>query len=128
MPTKVPRERERKILRSIRIRLLHRFGIRLFRRNVGALRDGERFIRFAAPGQADLWGIDRHARHWELEVKAPGKKPTPAQLAWLKECSRLGCVAFWSDNANDAERVAEAVLGGGRIVWEGDDFYVEMPA
>jgi hypothetical protein len=128
MPTRVPRERESKVLRSIRIRLRHRFGIRLWRRNTGAMREGERFIRFASPGQADLWGFDRTARHWELEVKAPGKKPTPLQIAWLKEVTRLGAVGVWTDSANDAERIAEAVLAGGRVVWTDKDFHVEMPS
>ena len=119
-------ERESKIQRSIVVRL-SRLGITLWRRNVGAMQDGERFIRFASPGQSDLWGVDQQARHWELEVKRPGNKPTPKQLAWLKGMTARGAVAFWADSANVAERVAEAILAGGQIVWLGDgcDYDVE---
>ncbi len=125
---KIPRERERKIQASIRIRL-GRYGINLYRRNVVLVRtgDGRRFS-VEAPGRADLYGWHiKTGTHWEIETKAEGKKLTPLQLGWLKDCSRLGAVAFWTDSANDAERVAEAVLQGGRIVWTENDFYVEMP-
>ena len=116
---KPPREKESKVQYSIRTRLA-RLGVTLWRRNVGAMREGERFIRFSSPGQSDLWGIDRTGRHWEIEVKAAGNKPTPKQLAWLRDMTKRGCVAYWADSANVAERVAEAVLVGGKVVWLGD--------
>src|SRR4051812_43262788 len=127
MATKLPRERESKVQSSIRVRL-RRLGIVLYRRNTGAMRDGERVVRFSSPGQADLYGWEiRTGRHFEIEVKRPGNRPTLKQLEWLKECTRLGAVAFWADSVNIAERVAEAIVSGGRIVWlEGDDYDVEM--
>lgn len=126
MATKLPRERESKVQSSIRVRL-RRLGVVLHRRNTGAMREGGRFIRFASPGQADLYGWDiRSGRHWEIEVKRPGNRPTPRQLEWLKECTRLGAVAYWADSVNIAERVAMAILDGCRIVWyENDDYDVE---
>jgi len=90
---KPPREKESKVQYSIRTRLA-RLGVTLWRRNVGAMREGERFIRFSSPGQSDLWGIDRTGRHWEIEVKASGNKPTPKQLAWLRDMTKRGCVAY----------------------------------
>jgi len=123
--TRPPREKESKIQRSIVVRL-QRLGVQLYRRNVGAFTDSYgHHVRFAAPGQADLWGFDRNARHWEIETKRPGNRPTELQLAWLKEMTDCGCVAFWVDNANTADLVTEAVLEGGRIVWrEGCDYDV----
>lgn len=127
MNTKLPRERESKVQRSIVVRL-GRLGIRLFRRNVGAMRERERFVRFGRAGEADLWGVDLHGRHWEIETKAAGRKPTEKQLAWLKEISELGCICYWSDNANDCEYVAEAVLQGGKVVWlDGCEYMIQMP-
>lgn len=132
--TKLPPERESKIQKSIIVRL-DRLGIKLWRRNVGAMKrknkDGStRYIRFNKTGQSDLWGTDKHqpwARHWEIETKRLDEKPTPKQLAWLKMISGRGCVAFWSDNANVAERVAESILEGGRIIWHDDEnFDVEV--
>ena len=128
----LPLERESKILRSGIIRL-RRLGIVLFRRNIGGMRikeeDGDaRYIAYASPGQADTYGWEiRTGRHWEIEWKRPGRRPTPLQLQWLRDSSIYGAVAFWADNVNTAERVAEAVLAGGKIVWgDGDEFNVEM--
>jgi hypothetical protein len=129
MPTKIPREREGKLLRSIRVRLHHRFGIRLWRRNIGVMKRGNRIVRFGKKGQADLYGMlprSHGNRHVELEVKTDGERPTPLQLDWLKMMHALGAVAWWTDNINDAERVAEAVMCGGRIVWNEKDFWVEI--
>lgn len=126
--TKLPRERERKIQSAIRVRL-RRLGIVLYRRNVALVRTGDgRTFSVEAPGRSDLYGWHiKTGRHWEIETKADGKKPTEKQLEWLKECTRLGAVAYWSDNANDAERIAEAILRGGRVVWgNGNDFWIEM--
>ena len=128
MTSTPPHDRESKIQKSIVIRL-DRLGIRLWRRNVGAMRQDDRIIRFGSPGQSDLWGIDTiYHRHWEIETKRPGNRPTPLQLSWLKDMSQLGCVSFWADNANVAERVAKAIIDGGMIVWcDNDDYNVEMP-
>ena len=128
MNTKLPRESERKIQRSVVIRL-RRLGIVLFRRNVMLARteDGRKFSIEAA-GRSDLYGWEiKTGRHWELETKAEGGKPTPKQIEWLKECTRLGAVAYWSDSANDIERVADAVLHGARIVWGEKEFWVDAP-
>ncbi len=123
---KPPPERESKIQASIKTRLA-RLGVKLWRRNVGGMTDSSgNHVRFASPGQSDLWGIDRTGRHWEVECKRPGNKPTPKQLAWLKDMTARGCVAYWADSANVAERVAEAILAGGWIVWhEDENFDVE---
>ena len=123
---RLPPERETKIQYSIRTRLA-RYGVTLWRRNVGGMagehNGARRFVRFGSPGQSDLWGIDRTGRHWEIEVKRPGNTPTPKQLAWLKDMTARGCVAYWADSANAAERVAIAVLNGGRIVWHDNHDY-----
>jgi hypothetical protein len=128
MNTKLPREKESKVQRAIIVRL-RRLGIVLYRRNVMLARtpDGRKF-RVEAAGRSDLYGWHmKTARHFEIEVKAPGNKPTPKQLAWLKECHANGAVAYWGDGVNDVERVAEAILQGGRIVWGDDDFWIQMP-
>lgn len=125
MNTRLPREREKKVQAAIRVRL-RRLGIVLYRRNVMLARtpDGRKF-RVEAAGRSDLYGWHmKTARHFEIEVKAAGEKPTPKQLEWLKECTRLGAVAYWVDNANFAERVAEAIVcQNGFIVWHDNENY-----
>lgn len=120
-------------MRSIVVRL-RRLGVVLHRRNVGSREwtDAQgklRLVQYGATGQADLYGAQiGSGRHWEIEVKRPGNRPTEKQLAWLKEWTRLGAVAYWADSCNIAERVAEAIVRGGRVVWhsEGDAYDVEM--
>jgi hypothetical protein len=138
MPSRPPRERESPVQKSV-IARLDRLGIWLERRNVGAARyrdqrtGKERLVRFAKPGQSDLWGLDwpqelPWGRHWEIETKRPGELPTDLQLVWLWKVHSHGCVAFWVDNAATAERVAMAILAGGRIAWRSKYvFDVEMP-
>jgi hypothetical protein len=130
--TKLPRERERKVQASIRVRLWRLHGIRLYRRNVALVRTGDgRKFSVEAPGRSDLYGMfpaSHGCRHVEIETKATGEKPTAKQVAWLKEMTRLGAVALWGDNCNDVERCIKAILAGGKVVWhENEDFHIEMP-
>ena len=76
----------------------------------------------------DIYGwLIRTGQHIEIEVKAKGQKPTDRQL----DCSRsaLGWEPLRSgQTAQPAERVAEAVVAGGQIVWlEGSDYDIKMP-
>jgi hypothetical protein len=113
MNAKPPKERESKIQRSIVVRL-ERLGVKLWRRNVGGMTDSYgHHVRFASPGMADLWGVDRNARHWEIETKRPGNRPTPKQLEWLKGMTARGCVAYWADSANDSGAGGRGRAGGG---------------
>jgi hypothetical protein len=138
MGTRLPREKEKKVQSAIRVRLWHRFGIKLYRRNVALVRvpnpktGKDRKFTTEAPGRSDLYGWEtrgvNRGRHWEIEVKRPDEEPTPKQLEWLKECHSLGAIAYWSDSANDAERVAEAILQGGKVVWLfGHEYMILMP-
>lgn len=126
-----PRERESKVQRSVIVRL-RRLGVVLFRRNVGAMTDPRgNFVRFAAPGQSDLYGLlpaSHGGTHVEIEIKSRGNKPTEHQLRWLKEMTARGAVAFWVDNPDSAERIMEAILRGGQIEWHAnEDYDVRMP-
>lgn len=120
---KLPRPLERTVQRSIVQRLAVR-GITLWRRNIGGFTDDYgHYVKFSESGQSDLWGIDlcnHWARHWEIETKRYGEIPAPKQLAWLKEMTIRGCVAFWADDPNVADSIAMAVLDGGRIHWHED--------
>ena len=43
-------------------------------------------VRFAIPGQADLYGVTRGGGHLEVELKAAGKHLEPDQKAWAAWC------------------------------------------
>ena len=125
--TKLPQPLEREVQRSA-IASLALMGVVLYRRNVAlqvaTYKGKSRVIRSGKVGQSDTYGWEiTTGRHWEIELKRHGEKPTPAQLTWLQECGRTGAVAFWGDNVDTIERVAEAILAGGRIVWRNDGFF-----
>ena len=47
-----------------------------------------------------------------LELKAPGKKPTPAQREWLARMERAGYHAAWADDWQKAATIIAAYLEG----------------
>lgn len=121
---KLPRELEKSVQKS-GIAILAALGIKLYRRNVGGfLDDYGHWVQFADSGQSDTYGwIISTGTHVEIEWKRPPNKPTLCQLDWLKECTRTGAIAFWADNTKTAEKVARAVLAGGKIKWGDGDSY-----
>ena len=105
--------------------LLRSHGWTVFRRNTGAFR-GEhhgkrRFVRFSEPGAADLWCLTPppRVRHVEVELKRPGRKPTPEQVRWLLELNARGAPAFWVDNLTVLDVVARHLMQGGTILYDG---------
>ena len=61
--------------------------VALFRRNVGAVRVEGRYFRAGIEGQADIYGLGRGGRHFEIEVKR-FTKLSPAQLRWRDWCDK----------------------------------------
>jgi hypothetical protein len=63
---------------------------------------------FSIRGDPDLYGMlpldhaDYPGRHFELEVKRPGEKPTPLQLTRLREWEAAGAVTGWVTSAQEA--------------------------
>lgn len=102
--------------------LLAAYRIPAWHRNTGAHsaehtnRAGQtkrRFIRYSAPGQSDIWGIDpASGRHIEIEVKRKGERPTDAQVDWLADVARFGGIALWADSP---EMLMEKLKSGGLI-------------
>ena len=112
---------EAEVLGAVLKRLNKYPNIWAWRRGVGAHQVGGRWVRYGQPGQADIEGIilmdlpERQGSedidadtqevgvHLEVEVKAPGKKPTPKQIAWLAACASSGAVALWVDSVKMLE-------------------------
>jgi hypothetical protein len=93
---------ETQLVKSIQA-YLRMIGCPSFRRNVGALEYADsggkrRVVRFASPGQADVWFIAPGGVHGEIEAKLPGQgkrsEPTPMQQAWLEEMRKAGAIAL----------------------------------
>jgi hypothetical protein len=67
-------------------------NLRLFRRNVGALKVSERrMFRSGIPGQCDLYGYERGTgRVVEIEIKNVRGRLTQAQERWRDWCREWG--------------------------------------
>jgi hypothetical protein len=89
-------------------------GVRAWRQNVGAVsaehNGRKRFVRFGERGAADVHGVLPGGRYIAVEVKKPGKKPTDAQLLWLRAIDAAGGLAFWASSVEEVQRVVTAVL------------------
>ena len=48
-----------------------------------------------------------------VEVKAPGRKPRPLQLARHRQLAALGCVVVTLDDPGRVEDVLDMIAGGG---------------
>lgn len=70
------------------------------------IRDGERFsFRNGDKGIADLIACSPKGRFVAIEVKKPGGKPSPDQLAFLdnvRSCGGIGILAFSLDDVVEA--------------------------
>ncbi len=124
--TKVPTPLEKEIQKN-GIALLRSLGWKkVFRRNVATFtadyKGKSRIIRCGEPGQSDTWGVMPDGRHFELEFKRSGERPTLDQAKWLWMMNSGGCgVSFWVDNLDTLERVARHLMDGGRIVYLDQD-------
>ena len=62
-----------------------------YRRNVGAMKIGNRYIRFGINGQADIAGII-NGRAYEIETKAKRGKQSAAQKLAASRGTCRGCL------------------------------------
>jgi hypothetical protein len=61
-------------------------------------------------GKGDLSVKLRNGRWGEIELKVPGRKPTPVQLNRLEHVRRIGGFAGWAVSVEEAVRIVEAAL------------------
>ena len=99
---------EQDILSLIRLALSER-GIISWRNNTGALKDKDgRLIRYGlCQGSSDIIGIMPDGRFLAIEVKKPGKKPTPEQLNFIEAIRRHGGVAGVVHSPEELEGLLE---------------------
>lgn len=114
---------ERDVLRAC-LDALRAFGFEPQRRNVVAVevegRNGKRrLVRAGEPGEADITATvptgPNRGKRVEVEVKRPGERPRPEQLAFLRRVNASGGLAFWVDDAAVLARVLRRLLDGWRV-------------
>jgi hypothetical protein len=108
-------------------------GIELKRRNVGAMTNPQgRTVRFADPGDADLYGILADGRHVDLEVKREGFDPRTVrgkdrerfqrQLDRLKRTNAQGGVGTWLCDSAQVFHLMSRLAEGWRVEFDADGF------
>lgn len=87
---------------------LQLINITAWKQNSGCLKVENRFVRFATDargrsvkGISDIPGYLPGGRALYIEVKRPGKYPTPDQKAFLKNAKESGCLAFVARSVQD---------------------------
>ncbi len=104
----LPAPKEADVQKAV-VELLAYRGCFVYRQNAGGLveKDSGYFIRLAPEGASDWTGWVKWGPHAgraiQCEIKAPGKKPTPKQRAWLELAFSQGVIAFWADSVEMAE-------------------------
>jgi hypothetical protein len=84
---------------------------------------------FAVKWHGSRWGIGGipdiytivlcrygHAFPVHIEVKAPGKTPTPRQRKVMRQLHFAGAVVFWTDSLDDVMYVVETLQEVGSVV------------
>lgn len=102
---------EREVLRQV-LEVLAIHGIDADRQNTGAANFGGRCVRFGKKGNADISGMLPDGRKLDIEVKRPGKRPTPEQFDRLHRTNAGGGVGLWLDDAECFARLLPAILAG----------------
>lgn len=118
---------ERDIVAEIRAIFARIPWVLIYRSNTGALRDANgRLVRYGlCDGAADLVGIVtcRYVtdeirqtvvdvgRFLAIEVKRPGEKPRPEQLAFLNRVRNMGGVAGWCSSVAGAVAIVHEARG-----------------
>lgn len=116
----MPKIHERDVLRGV-LDCLKVFGIEARRQNTGAATNpAGRLVRFGQPGQADVTGTLPWGRRLEIEVKAPGKRPTAKQLEYLRATNEAGAVGLWIDDPAELARILPKLIEGARVEIDDD--------
>jgi hypothetical protein len=91
-------------------------GLKMERRNVGGMVNPKgQYVTFGEEGDPDWECTLPGGRRCRIEIKRAGKRPTPEQLAKLREVNAMGGVGLWTDDAARFLRLMPIVIAGGRV-------------
>jgi hypothetical protein len=97
---------EKDIQKSI-LEYLQIKGYVCWRNNTGAMagsHNGKKwFMRFGAIGSGDIFGLTKEGRFFSIEVKAKGKKPSPAQVQFIQQIMANKGIAFVAYSVDDVQ-------------------------
>lgn len=96
--------KEREILKAI-LEYLTLKGYLCWRNNTGGFKNSKgHFFKFGLVGSGDILGLSRGGTFFSIEVKVPGKVPTPAQVQFMKDIIKNNGIAFVAYSVDDVEK------------------------
>ena len=75
--------------------------------SAGGFRVKGGYITVGFKGLSDIIGQLKDGRLFAIEVKLPGKTPTPEQLDFIETVNSANGIAGWCDSINGAESILE---------------------
>jgi len=87
-------------------------GLVLERQNTGGAHFGDRYVKFGLKGNPDWIATLPGGRRLGLEIKRPGKRPTPEQMARLRALNEAGAVGLWTDDASKFFELMPHIISG----------------
>lgn len=125
---RVPLERE---VQAAIVHYLRTLGLHVERRNVGMVPVGAasagKFRASAEKGASDLLVILPGGRFCAIEVKRPGGKPSPAQVAYLERVNRAGGLGFVATSAAEVRGVLEGLellAAAAAVAWKSSEGFI----
>ena len=118
--SKLPPESEADVTRAC-LDVFKMFGLDMQRQNTGGAyypdgNGGQRYVQFGEVGNCDWTGMHpRDGRRIDVEIKRPGERPTPDQLARMLSINAKGGVALWVWDARQLLHALGRVLEGWRV-------------
>jgi len=110
------KESEKEIQKSmLKYAELFPMHLRLFRRNVGAVKVGGRFVRFSEAGQSDVTGFLSTGKTVEIECKTAKGKMTLEQLCWQETCRRFNCAVYTVRSVEEGRKVIDHLVSQAKI-------------
>ena len=90
-------------------------GLKLERQNTGGLKVAGRYVAFGEQGDPDYRATLPGGRRLGLEIKRPGQRPTPGQMAKLRALNEEGAVGLWVDDSIKFLLWMREILWGARV-------------
>lgn len=75
-------------------------GFKVWKNNVGAIREGKRFVRFGQVGSSDIFAV-KGGKFYSIECKTPSGQLTESQALWIEDIKLHGGVAFVARSLDD---------------------------
>lgn len=102
MKNKLPLEHE---IQSAILDYLNLIHVMAWRCNTGAIKLGNRYVRFGKKGMADILGILPNGKLLAIECKRPGGRMTLEQEQFINDIKENNGVAFMADSLDTVMRL-----------------------